>query len=326
MREGEPLSRIAVKETERSFQEFDILVNGKKVHFLHAGLPSSPKLILLHGVTSSAEICYKDSIGPIADQGFQVFAPDLPGYGQSDEPEDYKTESYVDWLVDYMDEVGIEEVHGEGLSFGGGVVTGTALKHSKRIDKIALTNSIGFGELHVPFLDDLRMVRWITRLVQKEQIASRIFNLSVLPQAFLGFKHVLGERVKKPVKIAFNKYIGHKDYLTEKDFETIIDDKGYRTFFRWMAEEMTPTGPRTNYIPELERIFFPHRTLILRGGRDRLIGSSWAVTAHNLMANSVLHTFKDSKHGLPLQRPLDFAQVVGDFFSGKTEELAAQVA
>ena len=63
--------------------------------------------LLLHGGgVDSAHLSWSPIIAPLGEN-FRVFAPDLPGYGQSDKPDVvYSIEYYTDFLRNLMDCIG----------------------------------------------------------------------------------------------------------------------------------------------------------------------------------------------------------------------------
>src|SRR5262245_4531839 len=59
-------------------------VDGFKIFYREAGPASAPKLLLLHGFPSAGHMfCV---LIPLLADKFHIFAPDLPGFGQSDMP------------------------------------------------------------------------------------------------------------------------------------------------------------------------------------------------------------------------------------------------
>lgn len=80
----------------------------------------------------------------LAPLGYRVYAPDLPGFGQTEPPpQAWSVRDYVNFVLAYMDANEIEQAHLIGHSFGGrlGLVLGA--DHSDRILKMALADSAG---------------------------------------------------------------------------------------------------------------------------------------------------------------------------------------
>ncbi len=105
------------------------------------GLP----VVLLHG-WALGQHTYRDVIGALADQGCQVIAPALPGFGGTAElpGEVFSLRGYAQWVADLLDTIGLEEpAVVVGHSFGGGVSVRFAHDHRERVRSLVLVNSIG---------------------------------------------------------------------------------------------------------------------------------------------------------------------------------------
>lgn len=63
-----------------------VVRDGLQAAYLHEGAPSYP-IVLLHGYPETKRIWWRN-VGPLAAAGFEVIAPDLRGYGESDIPDD----------------------------------------------------------------------------------------------------------------------------------------------------------------------------------------------------------------------------------------------
>ena len=63
-------------------RERTVLVEGLRMHYLHAG--QGPLLVLLHGWPQTSH-CWRHLIGPLG-AAYTVVAPDLRGYGRTDKP------------------------------------------------------------------------------------------------------------------------------------------------------------------------------------------------------------------------------------------------
>ena len=84
-----------------------IALSGVKVHYVEAG--QGPVVLLLHGLGSSLDTCRRN-VEPLADAGFTVLAPDLPGHGDSEKPDalDYGPRTAVDFSGQFLSALGVE--------------------------------------------------------------------------------------------------------------------------------------------------------------------------------------------------------------------------
>ncbi len=120
-------------------------VGGMRVSCLTAGAHGTPVVLLHGGGIDSAAFSYSYAIGAVA-KDHRVFAPDWPGYGQSDRPDiDYTMGFYVGFLEDLMDRLGYERASLVGISLGGGASLGFALRSPRRVENLVLVDSYGLG-------------------------------------------------------------------------------------------------------------------------------------------------------------------------------------
>ncbi len=104
---------------------------------------SGPAVVMLHGWGASAKLML-----PLAERlaplGYQVFVPDLPGFGESDPPPaGWTVFDYTNFVLGYLAANHLDRVFLIGHSFGGrlGLVLGA--DHGERISKMALIDSAG---------------------------------------------------------------------------------------------------------------------------------------------------------------------------------------
>ena len=100
-------------------------------------------ILLLHGWGARAEI-YHSVINPVCSH-YRVIAPDLPGFGSSDEPSfAYSVEDYAGFICELLKSLGINKVHLMGHSHGGRTAIELATgNYDIEIGKMVLLDSAG---------------------------------------------------------------------------------------------------------------------------------------------------------------------------------------
>src|SRR5215468_2893954 len=125
-----------------------IAVDSIEIFYREAGRSNAPALLLLHGFPTASHM-FRDLIPQLADR-FQVIAPDLPGFGQSDMPERTKFSYTFDNIAGAIDR--FTEVIGLGrfaiYVFDYGAPTGfrLAVRHPERITAIISQNGNAYVE------------------------------------------------------------------------------------------------------------------------------------------------------------------------------------
>jgi pimeloyl-ACP methyl ester carboxylesterase len=118
-------------------------VDGRDAHYGTVG--EGPPVVLLHG-WGLAHRTYRKALAALADNGMQVWAPALPGFGGTPDlpAEQFSLEGYAAWVVRFLDAVGLTApVTLVGHSFGGGVAIRTAYDAPDRVSRLVCVNSIG---------------------------------------------------------------------------------------------------------------------------------------------------------------------------------------
>ncbi|GAA0586334.1 alpha/beta fold hydrolase [Actinomadura livida] len=111
-------------------------INGLDVHYVEAG--QGPLVVLLHGFPH-LWFSWRHQIGPIAEAGFRVVAPDMRGMGDTSgpaEPREYGVDRIVGDLVGLLDHLGEEKAVFSGLDFGLFAAYDLAYHHPERIAAI----------------------------------------------------------------------------------------------------------------------------------------------------------------------------------------------
>jgi len=101
-----------------------IKVEGHDVHYFTAG--KGDPVVVIHGGGGDARTWLRN-IEELSSS-YTVYAPDLPGYGDSQPLNGrYYIPELTDFLDDFSDNLGLERFHLVGHSLGGGVALNYAL-------------------------------------------------------------------------------------------------------------------------------------------------------------------------------------------------------
>ncbi len=119
-------------------------VDGLKVFYREAGAPDAPKLLLLHGFPTSSHM-FRDLIPLLADR-FHMIAPDLPGFGQSDQPKANTFQSLADTIGRFTETVGFDRFAVYVFDYGAPTGFRLALAHPERIAAIISQNGNAYEE------------------------------------------------------------------------------------------------------------------------------------------------------------------------------------
>lgn len=123
-------------------------VDGIKVFYREAGRADAPTLLLLHGFPTAGHM-FRDLIPNLADR-FHLIAPDLPGFGQSDQPPRESFAYTFDNLANVIDRftevVGLKRYAIYVFDYGAPVGLRLAVKHPERITAIISQNGNTYVE------------------------------------------------------------------------------------------------------------------------------------------------------------------------------------
>ncbi|SDJ00587.1 alpha/beta fold hydrolase [Nonomuraea jiangxiensis] len=125
-------------KTRHLYRELD----GVKVHYREAGVPSSTAVLLLHGFPSSS-YSFRDVLPALGEHVYAI-APDLPGFGFSDAPPldeyEYTFERLSHVIEALLDDLGVERYVLFVTDFGTPVGYRMAMRHPERVLGLVVQN------------------------------------------------------------------------------------------------------------------------------------------------------------------------------------------
>ncbi len=134
------------------------LSTGVRIRIAESGPPDGEPIVLLHGWAATLYM-FRHALELLPAQGFRVIAADLRGFGLSDKPishRAYALDAYLDDLAALLEVLALDRVNLGGQSMGGGVALHFALRHPRRVKRLALINPTGLAP--VAFVNVMRLV------------------------------------------------------------------------------------------------------------------------------------------------------------------------
>src|SRR6266404_3445954 len=264
-------------------------IGGVRIHYQEAGDESAPPIILIHGFISS-NLVWNEVILPLAQKGFRVIAPDLPGYGYSDKPADgrYTIDSQAYAVSGLMDRLGIESATIVGASYGGAVAATMALDYPERVANLVLVGAV---------TNDQPKKKLLLRLARVP------FLGDIATPLFLGSRWILRKRTRDVYRRLGYPMDERKLAARHHLLETANTHRAMiRTIRRWSADRISR---------EANSIRQP--TLLVWGEEDTHIRVNDAFRLRNAMPNSRLIVFRRCGHLPPAEYPEKFVEAVAGF-------------
>ncbi len=265
------------------------IVDGVRIHYQEAGDEKAPPVILIHGFISS-NLVWNEVFLPLAQAGFRVIAPDLPGYGYSDKPRDgeYTIASQARAVLGLMDRLEIEKAAIVGASYGGAVAAMLALDCPERVSRLVLVGAVSSDE-------------------PKKKLLLRLAAVPVLGDIatplFLGSRWILRKRTEDVYRrlgypIDERKLEARHHLLeTSNTHHAMI-----RTVRRWSANRIARDAH-----------LIRQPTMLVWGDEDNHIPISSAYRLRDAIPNSRLVVFRRCGHLPPTEYPQKFVELVAEF-------------
>jgi pimeloyl-ACP methyl ester carboxylesterase len=265
-------------------------VAGMKVHLRDEGPRDDPSpVILIHGTGSSLHAW--EGWVPALKQQRRVITFDLPGFGLTGpSPDgDYSLGASVRFVTALMDKLGIAHAVLGGNSLGGAVSWATAVLAPSRVDKLILVDSGGYPSHSISIPLGFR----VARMPGLNQMLSH-----TLPRFLIasGMRNVFGD----PSKVT--------EAMIDRAYEITLREGNRQAMVqRFNQPRRTALAGR---IPEIK---VP--TLIMWGGRDRLVPPDDAERFHGDIAGSTLVIYDDLGHAPEEEDPARTVAAVEQFLS-----------
>ena len=238
-----------------------VRIDGLDAHVRDEGPRDDPlPLVLLHG--TSASLHTWDGWVRALEESHRVIRVDMPGFGLTGPAPDgdYTIDAYVRFVVALLDHYRLERCVLVGNSFGGRVAWETALADPARVRALVLVDSAGYAieSQSVPIGFRLAKVPGLNKLLSR--VTPRALVESSVKNVYGDPGLVMPELVDRYYELTLRE--GNRGALVQRFLQA-------------------PAGPDQHRIRE---IGVP--TLVIWGGRDRLIPAAYALRFENDVAGS----------------------------------------
>lgn len=139
-----PFPPVGVEaETLADPDGFFLEINGLKTYVQMRGPEDGQPVILLHGWGAST-FSWRDNLDALAEAGYRAIAYDRPPYGLAQKTGDipYSLSGQADFLVAFMDTLGVENTVLVGNSAGGALAGYFAVRYPDRVEALVFVDGV----------------------------------------------------------------------------------------------------------------------------------------------------------------------------------------
>lgn len=265
-------------------------VNGINTHYHEQG-SGKDKMILIHGSGPgvSAFANWRLVI-PRFSESFQVFAPDIVGFGDTDkvEKDQYTLDLWVNHLIGFIESVSDEPVYLIGNSFGGAMALHVAQRRPDLIKKLVLMGTVGIQHKISYGLD--RVWGYEPSLQSMRELID-LFSFD--------------EELAKDEELIRLRYEASIESETKDAFATM--------FFESRQERLDELSLSEEQIKQIK---IP--TLLIHGVDDQVIPiEDTSYRLIKLLPHSELHAFSECGHWTQIEKTEPFVDVVRFFLKAQ---------
>jgi 4,5:9,10-diseco-3-hydroxy-5,9,17-trioxoandrosta-1(10),2-diene-4-oate hydrolase len=272
--------QLLIDKMEGLVEQRAITIGTIKTSYLLCG--NGKPVIFLHGAGAGAVTWYP-SINTIS-RNFQVIAPDIVGYGESDKPDaPYNRPYFSKWLKDFLKELSISKAHIVGLSQGGAIALQFAIDNPEMVDKLVLVDAAGLGAKvsFWPFIGTIWMNSFPSLMANR-------FNSPYI--------------LHKPT----NRDPNHIGYSID-----VLKSKGGKNAFK------QGRGTAVSKISEELLKQIENETLIIWGKDDKLFPVEYGEAAAKIIPNATFRVIPDAGHLPLMDQPEIFNKILDDFLKSE---------
>ena len=249
-----------------------VAIRGCNIKLMRGG--SGPPLLFLHGAGGAG--AWLPVMQALA-QKFDVLVPEHPGFGESDTPDWLDTiHDLAYFYLDFLDELGLDDVHLVGVSLGGWLAAEIAVRNTSRLASLTLASAAGLYVNGVEQID--------TFLLTDEQRIRAFFHDQTCADEMIARQRPELEDVAMKNRVATAKLTwqprGHDPHLAKWlhriDVPTLLiwgaDDRLFPQQHAAAYREHIP-GAKAVIIPECGHVAHVEKAAVFASELKNFIGS-----------------------------------------------------
>ncbi|MFO0953210.1 MAG: alpha/beta hydrolase [Isosphaeraceae bacterium] len=274
--------------TDDRLRHSTVTANGVRLHLVEAGPKDGPPVVLLHGFP---EFWYgwRHQIGPLAEAGYRVIAPDQRGYGESEKPRGvsaYGLDTLSEDVAGLIAALGVPSAAVVGHDWGGIVAWWLAVRRPELVSRLVVLNAPH------PMAMRRRIATSPRQLFKSWYLF--YFQIPWLPETLLGLRNwkALADSLRstsRPGTFSDDELDRYKSAWSRPGAMTAM--------IHWYRAAMrVPPAPREDV-----RVHVPTR--ILWGANDRFIERSMAEISLGYCDQGCLEVIEEATHWVQHEEP-----------------------
>jgi len=260
-------------------------------------MPTHKKsIIMIHGFRGT-----HNGLSLIArelEDKYDVFVPDIPGFGKGERLEHYSLDEYVLWLDRFIGKLNLSQPPVLlGHSFGSIISAAYAARFANKIDRLVLVNPIGAPALEGPrwFLTQMAVLYYEIGSFLPEKLARKWLSLNIVV-------NLMSISMAKTKQKSLRKYIHHQH---RKYFSRFHDSHAVLSSFK--------TSINFSVKNFAEEISTP--TLLIAGDLDDITPLNKQKELHKQFKNAKLEVIKGVGHLTHYEKPIETANIIDKWLS-----------
>jgi pimeloyl-ACP methyl ester carboxylesterase len=259
--------------------------HGIQTSYYLSGKPNGRPVIMLHGMSTSAD-SFRETMHELGEEMWLI-APDIPGFGYSDNTNPYTFPHLVEWLAAFQDVLELPSSALIGHSFGGTLATTFALAYPEDVTELLLVAPALLAAANFP------------EFAKKVGVSLGLIDLgSAVSQSKIW--------VKRQIKSPF--------YDADTQDDSVWDRRLRDYDLSRASADVLKASAFHDLRPQLNEV--THPVCIVWGENDPVVPATDGEQLREMFPNADLHTLAECGHVPVLEKQTEFQGIAKSFLNG----------